>query len=123
MTEYYVIKSKETGLYFRGKGANRWGKHYNQATIYLVKRTAEHSIKEIAWHGEQAEIVPIRILDGSADVAPVVHGRWIPGEPDKYGNRKPICSVCGEYRLGFWSDYAICNYCPNCGAKMDLEEN
>ncbi len=47
---------------------------------------------------------------------PVMHGRWITSSerPDKL-----ICSVCN---CGFdtWK-YDQHNYCPNCGAKMDLE--
>lgn len=50
----------------------------------------------------------------AADVAPVRRGRW-----EKCDNLKPKCSVCGEYHLYAWSDYRKCNYCPNCGAKMD----
>lgn len=61
--EYYVLRNTETGMYFRGKGENRWGKHFNQATIYRVKGTAEHSIKEVAWHGEKAELVRIKIVE------------------------------------------------------------
>ena len=61
--EYYVLRNTETGMYFRGKGVNRWGKHFNQATIYRVKGTAEHSIKEVALHGEKAEIVRIKIVE------------------------------------------------------------
>lgn len=62
-----------------------------------------------------------RNLIPSADVAPVVHGRWdgsgrytFPG-----GSTAVRCTNCGcaltesEYRLNNW------NYCPNCGAKMD----
>lgn len=61
--EYYVLRNTETGMYFRGKGVNRWGKHFNQATIYRVKGTAEHSIKEVSWHGEKAELVRIKIVE------------------------------------------------------------
>ena len=61
--EYYVLRNTETGMYFRGKGENRWGKHFNQATIYRVKGTAEHNIKEIAWHDEKAELVRIKIVE------------------------------------------------------------
>lgn len=61
--EYYVLRNTETGMYFRGKGVNRWGNHFNQATIYRVKGTAEHSIKEVAWHGEKAELVRIKIVE------------------------------------------------------------
>lgn len=55
----------------------------------------------------------------AADVAPVVHGRW---EQDADGDW--YCTNCNEV-------VAICEsgrertyrkpYCPNCGAKMDLE--
>lgn len=61
--DYYVLRNTETGMYFRGKGVNRWGKHFNQATIYRVEGTAEHSIKEVAWHGEKAELVRIKIVE------------------------------------------------------------
>ena len=61
--DYYVLRNTETGMYFRGKGVNRWGKHFNQATIYRVKGTAEHSIKDVAWHGEKAELVRIKIVE------------------------------------------------------------
>jgi hypothetical protein len=60
-TEYYVIKNPDTGLYFRGKGVNRWGKHFNQASIYRVKGSADFSCKEIVHSGEKAVVVPIRI--------------------------------------------------------------
>lgn len=119
LTQYYVIRDKNTGLYFRGKGVNRWGKHYNQATIYRVKGTAEHTIKEIAWRGaEQAEIVPIRIVETTADVVEVRHGRWVDnGDRDSNGVPKPFaisCSVCGSSAGTSWMQY-----CPNCGARMD----
>lgn len=54
-----------------------------------------------------------------ADVAPVVHGRWI---HDGYRINGGIdwchCSECGK------SDNfcARTNYCPNCGAKMDIKD-
>ena len=49
------------------------------------------------------------------DAAPVVHGRWIKAEcSEKDGNAR--CSNCGQWE---WDN---CNYCPNCGAKMDLED-
>lgn len=62
--QYYVIKNPDTGLYFRGKGVNRWGKYFNQASIYRVRGTAESSVREINQYkrnGERAEVVPIKI--------------------------------------------------------------
>lgn len=64
--QYYVIKNPDTGLYFRGKGVNRWGQYYNQASIYRVKGTAEFSCREINQYkrpGERAVVVPIRIIE------------------------------------------------------------
>ena len=52
----------------------------------------------------------------AADVAPVVHGRWIhDGRRIRSGIDWCHCSECGK------SDNfcARTNYCPHCGAKMD----
>jgi len=49
----------------------------------------------------------------AADVAPVVHGRWI---YDKKAQR-PYCSVCKEYFYG--ATNSPMSYCSNCGAMMD----
>lgn len=46
-----------------------------------------------------------------ADVAPVVHGRWIMHD-DEFGLTCE-CSACHIETMGDG------NYCPNCGAKMD----
>ena len=57
----------------------------------------------------------------AAEVAPVVHGRWIDTYPDIEPNPMfmyGICSECG-FEQGI-SKYL--NYCPNCGAKMESEE-
>ncbi len=52
-----------------------------------------------------------------ADVMPVVHGRW--GEKQGGFWEFAACSLCGEKTptVGITP-----NYCPNCGAKMDLED-
>lgn len=59
----------------------------------------------------------------AADVVEVRHGKWIHSEieDDDWGRifHKWTCSVCG---------YSVAhnptgeNYCPHCGAKMDVEE-
>ena len=61
--EYYVVKNKNTDLYFRGKGANRWGKYFNQASIYRLKAMADNAVKEISCRGEEAIVVPIEIIE------------------------------------------------------------
>lgn len=61
----------------------------------------------------------------TADVEVVKHGRWV--SLTECANEGVYCSVC--YKKVYKADYAWCNkknkvrsnYCPNCGAKMDLE--
>lgn len=57
----------------------------------------------------------------AADVAPVVHGRWINKTDINRAlvEQRVDCSVCGHI---FWHTSALSyNYCPNCGARMDGE--
>ena len=57
-----------------------------------------------------------------ADVAPVVHGRWI-GAP-LCGNDNCRCSECGSWHNihATLRGEIMQKYCPNCGAKMDEKE-
>lgn len=62
----------------------------------------------------------------SADVAPVVHGRWIERE-DPMLDVYYVCSVCKEAfyieATGYTEDdMFLYTYCPNCGAKIDEKE-
>lgn len=54
----------------------------------------------------------------AADVAPVVHGRWI-GAPI-CGNENCRCSECGSWHNihANLRGEIMQKYCPNCGAKM-----
>lgn len=52
----------------------------------------------------------------AAEVAPVVHGRWISDEGDILFH----CSKCETQISTDWDyDDLQWNYCPECGAKMD----
>ena len=53
----------------------------------------------------------IRYMD-AADVAPVVHGRWL------YGDYYDIGDVCSECDWDSQMTHPSYRYCPNCGAKM-----
>ena len=47
-------------------------------------------------------------------------GEWIDryDEDDKpFFKRKYVCSACGD-----WNTYGKSKYCPNCGAKMEVQE-
>ncbi len=51
----------------------------------------------------------------AADVQEVRHGRWLEHQEGKWIYAK--CSVCNTVRN------TPTNYCPNCGAKMEREQN
>lgn len=67
---------------------------------------------EAAKHAWAKGLEPSQYIEAlpAADVAPVVHGRWVFG-----GDGCVICSRCNEEE----SNDNHRNYCPNCGAKMD----
>ena len=59
----------------------------------------------------------------AADVAPVVHGRWInKTNPSRaIVEQRVDCSACGHI---FWHTSAMSyDYCPNCGARMDGDKD
>lgn len=45
---------------------------------------------------------------------PVVHGRWIGIGGNRYTRVSQCSNCCAKYDF-------MSPYCPNCGAKMDLE--
>ena len=69
------------------------------------KGTIQDAIKMISY----PEYTP------AADVAPVVHGRWMPFHSEAAGDIQ-YCSSCG---IGFDAKTA---YCPHCGAKMGIKD-
>jgi len=54
----------------------------------------------------------------AVDVCPVKNGHW---EKDKEGIFQ--CSECKRPAVPTQYSQHLGNYCPNCGAKMDGEEN
>lgn len=59
----------------------------------------------------------------AADVAPVVHGRWISWEEADNFTPSPHrheCSVCHDAAQVLVNNIELLSdYCPNCGASMD----
>ena len=86
---------------------------------YIERETAIESIMSEPqdahyphWYADKIKSIQ------AADVAPVVHGKWIDvREKRLFGDHYFLCSNC-KSRNGSMISF---NYCPNCGAKMDLE--
>ena len=55
----------------------------------------------------------------TVDAVPVVHGRW------EHSESMVLSAKCSKCK-GWVTKHSMCEpdfkYCPNCGAKMDLEE-
>ena len=87
---------------------------------YILKQAAIDATKE---DGKKIQTVAIRIMHDikalpAADVAPVVHGKWM--KEDR--GRVEYCAVCDQCGFDWmWSDRGYFKFCPNCGAKMDGE--
>ena len=76
-----------------------------------------HDIKDI--HGDVLDVIYASDIDNAptADVAPVRHGYWVNEKRDVLIHWH--CSACKEC---FYLDKPNAEYCPHCGAKMDLKE-
>lgn len=80
------------------------------AIMKVYVRTAGYKARERVFEAEEAvHRLPV------ADVAPVVHGRWV-----HLGGDEWCCSACGFVITteGSW-DKPTKKHCEDCGAKMD----
>lgn len=88
----------------RIKEAYKW---YDKCNTDEIKIRAEQAIATFCEASLTAKKMP------TVEAEPVRHGRWefIGGYGYQYRCSK--CIMCADHRT---------NYCPNCGAKMDLDE-
>lgn len=91
-----------------------------EATIELLRSLGSRDYRrEKGTIQEAIKMVSFSEYTPTADVATVVHGRWI-CDPDP-GKVRLVCSVCGQ-GMPFVPEYlpGLPPYC-NCGARMDKE--
>lgn len=70
---------------------------------------------------EPADCDWLRMLEEDADVAPVMHGRFVHDGPRfARGVDWWHCSNCGRLASGVETRF---NYCPWCGARMDGDDD
>ena len=100
-----------------------YGKGYTDSRIAIIE-----------WLGREADdpdrVKVVRLVkdNPTIDAAPVKHGRWEGDETcdayDVAGVKtwavKRKCSACGFVHK-FIEAHMCYEFCPNCGAKMDLE--
>ena len=102
---------------------------------YIRRQAAIDAIK--TWglidglsEGQAIEILADKEKLHAADVAPVVHGKWIPHSEK---SREYIGTVLVHVMYDYWlcdtcgyrveNGQPMYNFCPNCGAKMDGGES
>ena len=89
-------------------------------TMQLMENGETH-LDNLAEGFHEADGVIFRMPN--ADVAPVVHGRWIHNIIDypQSGWIEHKCSICEHWQVTNQPTCEHLLYCPNCGAKMDGE--
>ena len=78
-----------------------------------IRALLNDATEQVGYSSEDAADC-IRYMD-TADVAPVVHGRWLCVDTDT--ERFFLCNRCKK------KEFLESNYCPWCGARMDGAEN
>ena len=84
---------------------------------YIEKEDIEQKIQDglnnLVLGHDAIEVLGMIYEMPAADVATVRHGRWMCVDTDT--EQFFLCNRCKK------KEYWESNYCPNCGAKMDLE--
>lgn len=84
---------------------------------YIKRKIVEDSAEYDIYHNLVVPIRKVRAIP-AADVAPVVHGRWLLRHEG--AGHYWECSVGQENPCIYVTKNT--KFCPNCGAKMDLED-
>lgn len=73
-------------------------------------------VGNIFWYEDEDMCKVLDLLDQAPTIEPVKHGKWfIDDDFDSPNFGRYKCSECGEWNHDNY------NYCPDCGAKMDGE--
>ena len=76
-------------------------------------------------HGNRGGLVHWKDIENAPTIVPVKHGRWL--QTDAWPHNV-YCSEChktvAQAHWKIWQDGSfVRNYCPNCGAQMEVEKN
>ena len=101
----------------------------------MAKIVADRALDAVTYRGLTLRELVERVTNGT--LAEVVHAKWewfeewnpsTPDHPRECDNCGWICGHCktslADMVGGYWDNYyetPKVNYCPDCGAKMDLE--
>ena len=101
------------------KEAIGWIDSWLKITHYYHPHSKSESIPK-------SELYDILERIPTVDVEPVRKGRWLP-DNNCYYEVRFVCSVCKESEVvpttGFYKYSPVWNFCPNCGAKMEVGDD
>ena len=85
---------------------------------YIERNAAIAALKGLPFQWDVEDLAVYEAIEEvpTADVAPVIHGKWSLENDEEMPNfmfKLVICSACSEKANHTY------NYCPNCGTKMD----
>ena len=88
-------------------------------TVYIKREDAIDAVLDVYYNTPDIDLSGGRLEAAilnipAADVAEVRHGRWLCVDTDT--EQFFLCNRCKK------KEYWESNYCPNCGAIMDVEE-
>ena len=87
-----------------------------EAAVKVAEKYGLANGSALGRHTGLADCIASEIADiPAADVAPVVHGRWVCVDTDT--EQFFLCNRCKK------KEYWESNYCPNCGCRMDGGES
>ena len=106
-----------------GKGLRTMNEYIDRDALRQAVLESQHNnphprgMAHIAHDCEHAHFVAMIARFPAADVAPVVHARWV----SVAGKRDRICSRClhNEPYKNADDNAEVFEFCPHCGAKMD----
>ena len=89
-------------------------------TEYIDKEKAIYMVEKAV---SKADAMMALLRMDPADVVPVRHGAWERhfSRPNVYADLYWHCSACGGKKADSWADKF--KYCPDCGARMDGEQD
>lgn len=114
--------------YISREAAVAFAEHaYHEWNLAMAAADGQRQINRCFKMQELCKAVASVFVDApTADVEPVRHGRWISWEEADNCIPSPNrheCSVCHDAAQILVNGLELLSdYCPNCGAKMDLED-
>ena len=109
--------------YIRREDAIKYAEHaYHEWNLAMAAADGKREINLVYKRQELCKAVESVFRDmPAADVAPVVHGKWVHSRYDRSSGQFDVvkCSRCGLEAYAMAYHVRDGNYCPRCGARMD----